>query len=257
MHPNLNILGHNIPLYGLMIAAGMLISGSIAYQTARERKLDADGLLALIGYAILGGFIGAKLLYLATEYRRLDFSRILDPDYSLSLVHAGGFVVIGGLAAGFLAAFLAAKFHHLDLAKLLENTIFALPLAQGFGRIGCFFAGCCYGVHYDGILSVSFPDGSLAGAEPRLAVQLISAFLLFNLSFVLYLVSKTVYRKYSCMIYLSSYALLRFIVEFFRGDEVRGIFAALSLSQYLSLLLLSLMAAFILFKKAVIRRTCP
>ena len=120
-----------------------------------------------------------------------------------------------------------------------------------------FFAGCCYGVHYDGILSVSFPDGSLAGAEPRLAVQLISAFLLFSLSFALYLVSKTVYRKYSCMIYLSSYALLRFIVEFFRGDEARGIFAALSLSQYLSLLLLSLMAAFILFKKAVIGRSRP
>ncbi len=254
MHPYLNVLGLNIPLYGLMIAVGMLISGSIAYQTARSRKIDADGLLALIGYAILGGFIGAKLLYLATEYRNLDFSRLLDPDYRFGLLHASGFVVIGGLAGGIFSSFLAAKLHHLNLGKMLEKAIFALPLAQGFGRIGCFFAGCCYGIHYDGALSVSFPQGSLPGDEPRLAIQLISAGALFLLFLGLYLISRTAYRRYAFPIYLGSYALLRFILEFFRGDEVRGILAGLSLSQYLSLLILFLIMSYFLAWSIYLKR---
>lgn len=255
MHPFLNILGHNVPLYGLMIALGMLISGSIAYQTARHRHLDADGLLAISGYAVLGGFIGAKLLYLATEYRQLDISRVFDPSYRLSLINASGFVVIGGLISGSFVGFLAARFHNLDYRRLLENTIFALPLAQGFGRIGCFFAGCCYGVHYDGLLSVTFPYGSIPGSEPRLPIQLISAAVLFILSLILYSISKTAYRKYLIVIYIGSYASLRFIIEFFRADEVRGIFAGLSLSQYLSLLLLFLMAAYVLLREFFLKRT--
>ena len=254
MHPFLNIFGHFVPLYGLMIAIGILISGNIAYQTAKRRGIDADGLTALVGYSIFGGFIGAKILYLATEYHELDLSRLLDPTYRLSLINSSGFVVMGGLATGALCGYIASKIHHLDVGKMLQNTIFALPLAQGFGRIGCFFAGCCYGVHYDGFLSVTFPEGSFPGSVPRLPIQLISALALFALSLGLYLISRTVYKKYLIAAYIGGYAFLRFIIEFFRGDEMRGIAAGISLSQYLSLGAVGVMLVYVGIKQWRIKR---
>ena len=108
-----------------------------------------------------------------------------------------------------------------------------IAMVQGFGRIGCFLAGCCYGAPTDSFLGVTFPANSLAPAGIKLwPTQLFSAAGDFIICGILILVSK--YNKKNgniCILYAILYAIGRFVVEFFRNDA-RGTVGSLSTSQF-------------------------
>lgn len=239
MHPWFEIAGVPIPGYGLMIALGVIAALGLGYVILRRGGEDADGFLALTGYAMLGALLGSKLLYLATVLDKIEWARLLDPAYPLGLLASGGFVFYGGLIGGSAFAILGARFHGLDLASMLERVIFVLPLAQGFGRVGCLLAGCCYGMEYTGTFSISFPEGSFPGTAERFPVQLLAALSLWTLAAALFVISRTPLRHLGPWLYLFDYALLRFLMEFLRGDAQRGIIAGMSLAQWISLALLT------------------
>jgi len=98
-----------------------------------------------------------------------------------------------------------------------------LPLGYGFGRIGCWFAGCCYGFPFHG------------GHFP---VQLVDAFVSFGVCAFLASYSKKAQSGKTLLMYLRIYAVQRFLIEFLRGDAVRGAFLFLSTSQWISIALL-------------------
>jgi phosphatidylglycerol:prolipoprotein diacylglycerol transferase len=112
----------------------------------------------------------------------------------------------------------------------------SVAVAQGFGRIGCFLAGCCYGRETDSMLGVVFPAGSIAPAGIKLfPVQLFSAGGDFLIAGILLLFS----NKLKCKgdtgaLYQHLYGLGRFFIEYFRNDY-RGVVAALSTSQFISI----------------------
>ena len=234
MHPFFVIVGCYIPAYGFIIACGTLFALVLGYVVARHRHFDTNDYCALCGYGMFGGLIGAKVFYLFTRFQELDWTLLFDPVYSLSLVHTSGFVVIGGLIGGGLAISLGSRIHHLKANYLLQNLIFVLPLCQGFGRIACFMAGCCYGITYEGFGAVSFPHYSFAGAGYRFPVQLLSSGMLFFSAIVLYFISSTDYKRYSVYLYILIYTILRFFLEFLRGDDAeRGVEGFLSPAQQL------------------------
>ena len=228
--------------YGLMIAVGILTAFYTSIVRAKKRGMDADELfnMGLIGLA--GGLIGAKLLYWITELPEI----IRNPQLMLQLNE--GFVVYGGLICGFLAPYVYARVKKLPFWSYLDLAVAGVAAAQGFGRIGCFLAGCCYGKETSGVFGVVFPEGSLAPAGvPLIPTQLISSAGDFAIALILYLAGKKE-RKPGVVsgLYLVLYSVGRFLIEFLRNDP-RGTVGVLSTSQFIALFTLALGIAVMMF----------
>ena len=114
-----------------------------------------------------------------------------------------------------------------------------LPLIHAFGRIGCFLAGCCYGIPYCGYFNVVFPKNSFAPQGINLfPIQLCEAFFLILLSFFLLYLTLKNKSRHMVLIYLFCYSIIRFILEFLRYDSARGKVLFFSTSQWISLIIL-------------------
>ena len=121
-----------------------------------------------------------------------------------------------------------------------------ITIAHGIGRIGCFLAGCCYGVQTDSWIGIDFPNDGLGKVVPTQLIEAIFLFLLTGILVILLLVKKF---RYNFLVYLGAYSVFRFILEFFRGDE-RGVAFALSPSQVWCILILGgLFTLYLLLRK--------
>ena len=224
----------SIPAYGCMIALGVVLANLAALLVLRKYRLDFNDLIILEAYAFLGGFLGAKLLYLLVSFRDIDWSRITDLSYVNSLMQSG-FVFYGGLIGGLLMVLAAGRLHRIDAGLYIRRVIFLIPFIHSFGRIGCFCAGCCYGRPYDGPGAVIFPEGSYAPAGILLfPVQLLEAGLLMMIAVFLLFLQLRKNWYYTIETYLIMYAITRFVLEFFRYDAERGLFLGISTSQWIS-----------------------
>ena len=142
-----------------------------------------------------------------------------------------------------------------DYFDLVMPSVF---IAQGFGRIGCLLAGCCYGMEYDGIFSITFKNSSFAPNNIALfPSQIFSSlydFMSGILLLILYNKLKNRNKGFIAGMYLILYGVGRFIIEFFRGDLARGFILALSTSQFISIFVtISGIIILLLSKKKVIK----
>ena len=233
MSNSLNIFGREIPLYGVCFFAGIVIAALIAIPLAKKRKIEFFDLLAAAGYALIFSVLGSKLLFIL-----VSFPQIIELQLSLIAILKGGFVFYGGLLGGFLGILLYIKLYHLE-TDIFDVCATVLPLGHALGPIGCFFAGCCYGIPHDGFLSVTYHEtaGLTPLEEPLLAIQLIEAAFLVLLFIIMVSVFHYAKKGTSTFLYLILYSVLRFILEFFRGDTERGLYFQLSTSQWISILL--------------------
>ncbi|MBR3644287.1 MAG: prolipoprotein diacylglyceryl transferase [Parasporobacterium sp.] len=216
--------------YGFMIALGVIMAFLLSMRQAKLYGLDADEMFNLGTVGIVAGIIGAKVFYLIVELPDI----INNP--SLLLDVSNGFVVFGGLVCGFLAPYIYCRKKKIRFLPYLDTAVPQVALAQGFGRIGCFFAGCCYGKVTHAWYGVVFPENTQGpGGVPLIPTQLISSFLDFLLAFMLAGIHKkdgTAGRTTSC--YLILYSAGRFLVEYLRGDP-RGNVGVFSTTQFFTL----------------------
>lgn len=231
MLPILHLFGLNIPMYGVMTAVGMLAAFLLLFKTSRYVRFGEDPILSCALWAIVFGFLGAKILYWLVEWKQV----VANPRYLIETIREG-FVFYGALLGGLGGvAFYAArkKLPYLAFVDLFSPS---LVLAHAFGRIGCFFAGCCYGMECDTPISVIFPKGAVAPAGvPLLPTQLMESAFLFILAIVLVrLLKKEKAFGVVTSWYMILYGAWRFAIEFFRDDE-RGFVGALSTSQFISI----------------------
>lgn len=247
MHPVLfHIGGFKMPAYGFMVALGY--SAAIFYllksraSSAITREASAD----LVFYSALSGILGAKAVFAATYWNELG------PDPASKLLYIltsfqYGFVFYGGLAAGAAAFFVICRRHELNFPKAADHFAPALALAHGFGRIGCFMAGCCYGRPSAGGFGVVFtnPLSEVPQAYfgvPLYPTQLIEAagnFLIFGGLVWLSRREKSPPGGLIFAAYMLTYAVLRFTVEFLRGDDRGGAWLGLSPAQAVSVIVAS------------------
>ena len=222
-----------IPMYGVCMVVGILISSYIAFVRTKQADGDSNSLIIIAACAIGCGLFGAKLLYIAVTYGVVNsLSQMLAGNFSFLL--EGGQVFYGGLIGGIVGAVLGAWFTHDDLALYCDAIVPCIPLGHAFGRLGCFFAGCCYGMPYEGIGSLSFPAVGIN--YQTFPVQLLE--MAINIGIFVYLIFYThkVHKHYHVLYrYLLIYAVSRFALEFMRGDLVRGISNGLSTSQWISI----------------------
>lgn len=215
--------------YGFFVALAMLTALALASQRSASYRLEktqaADFLFALF----ISGIAGARLWYCfqhAEDY-------LSDP-LRIFWIQEGGLVWYGGFFGATIAGAVYARFRRWPVLKLADFFAPILAAAHAVGRVGCFFNGCCYGLHTDSFWGVRFPGMSQA----HLPAQLYESGLLLLLSFYLSRVpydEKKEGRIFS--LYLLGYGAIRFTVEFFRGDNSH--FYHLTIPQWTSLVLIA------------------
>lgn len=217
--------------YGLMIAIGVMAAFLVAEHRAKKTGLDYEKIFSITVWCALGGILGAKILYYITQINEI----IANPKLLLNVMD--GFVVYGGIIGGILTGVLFCKLKKLDFLKYFDLVMPSIALAQGFGRIGCFLAGCCYGLETDSNFCIVFQESDYAPNHvPLLPTQLIASGLNFAHFFVLIMFAT---RKKAdgqvAGLYLILYSVGRFILEFYRGDLVRGTVGSVTTSQFISI----------------------
>jgi len=214
MHPVLfNIGPLTVYTYGVFVFLGAAAGYFICLKLAQRQGLDKNILFDILFWGLCWGFIGARLLYILIEYRRL-----LEDPLSVILSRSG-FVFYGGVISGLGAVYLLARKHKIKFLKLADILATAMPLAHSLGRLGCFSHGCCY--------------GSVKG----IPVQLVCSGFLFLL-FCLFWFLKGKDKAYGkiASYYLIFYGAFRFVIEFYRADP-RGYILFMSTSQFISLIM--------------------
>jgi len=242
MHPILIKAGPlTVYFYGVMVAIGFAVAAFLIYRRSSKFGLDRDRMVNLLIILLLSGILGARALYVL-----LNLSFYQANPLEIVMLSKGGLVWYGGFAAGLITLIFYLWINKISFWQVTDLIVPYVALAQGFGRIGCFLNGCCYGIAVKAgtPLAVRFPcDETL-----RLPSQLISAGALFLIFVILRIWQDR--RRFEGEIalgYCILYSLKRFIVEFLRSDNPR-IFFALTISQVLSVVIFIIALALFLKK---------
>lgn len=218
MLPTITLFGHEIAMYGVMCLTGILLAIGFSVLRAKKCGVGREDVLYMGILSAIGIVVGGKILYLLIDipiiikYSAVIFS---SPETLVAYL-SGGFVFYGGLFGAIFVIWFYCRRFKISFEKAMICMVPSFPVAHAIGRIGCYMAGCCYGV-----------DG--------LPVQLYECFGNFVILGILLLVEKTGNERRIPQCYLFCYAVLRFILEFFRADAERGAFLLFSTSQWISI----------------------
>lgn len=246
MHPILFQLGPiKIYAYGTMLAIAFLIGIYKTAFDAEKEGIKKDHIFDLGFYCVLSGIIGARLLYIVVNYKFF-----LENPIEIILFHHGGLVYYGGLIGAFVVSYIYVKKHNLPAWQTADLVAPYLSLGISITRIGCFLNGCCFGKETDSWSGMRCTADGLAVVHPTQLYEFAYCLLLF----ILLLVLKR-YKKFHGQLFwlfILLYSILRGINEIFRGDSERGIYWALSTSQWIGIFT-GLVAVVVLFKFRKIR----
>jgi phosphatidylglycerol:prolipoprotein diacylglycerol transferase len=201
----------------------MGLGWGVAYQVffSRVQIRPIYGQLLFWGI-FLSSWIGSKLFFYFTTTKDSKNALL----FEASFWTGGGFVFYGGLLLALVFLWLYKLFKFPLTVQNLWAMLPALTMGHAIGRIGCLMAGCCYGNATSACWGIH-----LHGAN-RHPTQLIESLGLFIISFYL-LRSRASLKSFS--FYFIGYGVLRFGIEVLRGDEIRGLWGALTPSQWISL----------------------
>ncbi len=247
MLPFIDIFGYPLPMYGLLAIIGLIIAVFVATRLSKTAGVPASDIVFASFYCGIGILVGAKLMYFITMLPTFiaNFEVFIANPFGVILYVFSGFVFYGGLIGGALGVVIYCKQFKMSLKPFMQVAAPAIPLMHGIARIGCLCAGCCYGMEYDGPLAITYPDNSfthgMAGV-PRFPTQIVETVVNLILCVCLYIMVKRGKSKdgQAIGVYIVVYSVMRFCLEFVRGDAVRGGFFGLSTSQWISALLLPL-----------------
>ena len=200
----------------------------------------------MVMWTLVIGFGCAKILYIFTDLQNF----IQNP---IEFLKFSGFVVFGGIIGGTLTICGYCKLHKVSMIDYLDVAVPGVALAQGFGRIGCLLAGCCYGRPTESAIGITFTHSDFApnGIKllPTQIMMSIGDFIIALILFIAcgYLEKKIMKQKgldtipsstggRLTLIYLGLYSFGRFFMEFFRNDY-RGNIGILSTSQFIGVLM--------------------
>lgn len=241
MFPEVRILNLIIPMYPLCVAFGFLIATVILIKLSNRIGLTENQIFNLMCFTEFGVILGGKILFLLINFR--DFEKYISNFGFVGLFSKTGYVFYGGLLGGIWAIVIYSKIYKLSCSLNLNIVLLVTPLIHFFGRIGCFCSGCCYGIEWDGPFSVY-----IHGAN-RFPVQLFeSCGNLILFLFLLFIFTKNSEIIVFC--YFICYGFLRLIVECFRGDINRGFIGKISISSFISLIVITIgIFSFVIYMK--------
>lgn len=215
--------GKGVHTYGFMIALAFLFGMTYVSRESKRVGLPENKIMDMFFYIVLSGLIGSRLFYIFHSVD--DFWA--DP-MVLFRVWEGGLVFQGGVILAVIVSVVYLRKNKLPYFKTVD--VFAPPLAlgHGLGRIGCFFAGCCFGKQCDpqyplGIVFPNLPDTVAPHGIPLYPTQLFEAFAEMAIFLFLFFTrKKKPFHGAVFVAYLILYSIVRFFNEFYRGDTIRG-----------------------------------
>ncbi len=213
MHPILFSIGPvHIYTYGALVACAMIVAWAVLSSRAEAYALPRAKIMDLVVFLFLAGILGARLLFVLQHVE--DYSHSL---WKIFMIQEGGLVWYGGFFFAVLMGIFFARMSHLPLFRTADCLAPAIALAHAVGRIGCYLNGCCYGIN----------------GHP---VQLYEAAGLFVLGIALMRLTTPRFISGSVFLcYVLGYSLLRFVLEYWRGDQLRLYW--FTLPQWTSILL--------------------
>ncbi len=231
MHPLLLSLGPvKIYTYGFCVALAFYVGVVLAGRSAERVGIPKERIQDLAFVLLLSSIVGARLFYVLTN---LD-TFMADP---LEIVRFwnGGLVFYGGFIVATVAGIVYMKKHGMPLWRTGDALAPSLALGHAIGRLGCLFAGCCYGRVCDLPWAMTFTHpGSLAPTGIALhPTQLYATFANLALFGALMMFRRRIrFDGQLFWLYVLLYGIVRSILETFRGDERGGeLLATLSVSQ--------------------------
>jgi phosphatidylglycerol:prolipoprotein diacylglycerol transferase len=246
MHPVLFHIGpFALHTYGLFVAVAFLSAMGLALREARRVGVDADRLLDLCFYILIAAIVGSRLLYVL-----LDWPTFRQDPVEIIRIWRGGLVFYGGFIAAFLAALWYIRSKGLALWKTADILAPSIAFGQFVGRIGCLFAGCCYGRPCNLPWAITFtsPESLAPTGVPLHPTQIYSS--LNGLLIFAVLVGLRRLKRFEGQIfwtYVLLYGVSRSIIEFFRGDD-RGtlVSAMISTSQIIGVAMAAIAIAMLI-----------
>lgn len=217
--------------YAFCIAIGTLVA-TLYTKWSAKKDLGIDLSNSFFYLIFTAGFVGGKLFY----YLEKPVFYFNNPSLLLDNF-SGGFVFYGSFVTCIPTVIWYLNKKKISVLPMLDILAITTLIAHSLGRIGCFFAGCCYGLPTKNSFGIIFPNSNGIAVHPT---QLYEAIILFYLMLFLLIIKK--YKSFNgqvFMLYLTIYAISRCVLELFRGDK-RGyiIDNYLSHAQFIALLLL-------------------
>lgn len=220
--------------YGFMIAVGFLVFVFLMYKHIKKTKIiSSNQFFNIIFVGLIGGIVGGRIFFLLTNWE--DFVGNW-PDFFYPWI--GGFGILGVIIGVIVVVSFYLKINKIPILHILDIAAIYAPLFQSIARIGCFLAGCCYGIpvsnHFK--LAVIFTNPhSLAPLNiPLHPTQIYLSLTSLFVFLIVFLFSKYFASKFGQILftYLFLESLSRFTVDFWRGDRVLiACFSFLSYSQ--------------------------
>jgi phosphatidylglycerol:prolipoprotein diacylglycerol transferase len=246
MHPFFHVFGYRIPAFAVMMLAAALVTYLLVYLLTRKTPLWQDASNYYF-FTLAGALGGAYLLNVAltlpaalSRWDALIKRYPLTEALNLLIQSVSGLIFYGGLIGGGLMMLLYSRVFKTPLLPYLDVFASVAPVTHAIGRVGCFLSGCCYGVPLPNShpLSVIYPPESLAApfGVPLLAAPLLEAGINLILAVGLFVYKKRLQPKagMTAAVYICCYAVIRFVLEFWRGDLARGVWWGVSTSQIIS-----------------------
>ena len=244
-----------IHTYGFMLALGVAFALWFLFVQSKKFGFVASKMVDMAFYTIIVSLLGAKLILFIGNFSY--YTRNLGELFSMA--RTGG-VFQGGLAFGIIFALWYLRKNRIPTWKAADIIGPALALGHAFGRFGCFSAGCCYGRECSLPWAVTFRNeyaGNLTGISlhtPLHPTQLYeSALNLINFLVLFFILKKKTFDGQVFAFYIMNYSLIRYFVEFYRGDHSPKLYLINNPSPYLSLsfpqffCIIGLIAGLILF----------
>lgn len=229
-----NIGSLRIEYYGLIMAFAMILGVIVACLNAKKRGLKSNDILILACYVLPLAVIGARIYYFIFSLDNYDsFWQIFE-------IWNGGLAIYGGVIGGALGVMLYCLIHKKNFFAVADIAAPSLILGQAIGRIGCFFAGCCYGIEVTNDAHMWFPLSTQINGVWHYSTFFYESFWNFlvfaALMLVLYL-GKNI-KEYGVVmsLYFILYGIGRAWIEALRGDSLY--LGAIKVSQLLSILLI-------------------
>lgn len=240
--------------YGLLVALAFLAGLWMATRLGKRAGLNAEAVTNLGIYCALAAIVGAKIMMFV-----VDLPYYVDHPgeiFSLSTLQAGG-VFYGGLIGALAVAAWYLRKSRLPVLRTADVFAPGIALGHGIGRLGCFSAGCCWGVECHLPWAITFTNpvsNQLVGVplgvplHPTQLYESFAEFLIFGILF--WRIAKPHSTGAIISLYLVLYSAARFIVEFFRFHEQGNLWGGpLDTSQWISLALFLLGASYLLMTR--------
>lgn len=216
------MINTKIPLYGILVVSGILSGLYIIYRNIKTLNYKKEENYGLILYILLGTLFGAKYFTLLTNFNKyknnIDFNKIGLSSYGAAI----GIIIL---------LIIFAKQYKKNFKELINNILPAIPLMYGISKIGCFLAGCCYGIKYNGPLSITYKYSLSAPKN----ISLLPIQIIETITFILiylYISKKKKENKNIIGITLLLCDLSKFLLDYLRMNHIDKI---LTVNQIVSI----------------------